>query len=171
MNSSEMMANKNILWKSNTIIYSNHSVTRHSPTMWNVHQPSVTWWSHTPQYRPKQFPKPMGLFYFNLETLLISHTVWLCKNNKLRSTNCMVTGGSENQYIIDKFSFEDQYNLRISITDCIQLLYQHHCGYFISVQFNYVSINTEVQYSSTGTFDFISTQKELNLQCSNSNIN
>jgi len=73
----------------------------------------------------------MGLFYFKLETLLISHTVWLCKNNKLRPTNCLVTGGSENQYILDKFSFEDQFSLRISITDCIQLLYQHDCGYFI----------------------------------------
>jgi len=83
----------------------------------------------------------------------------------------MVTGGSENQYILDKFSFEDQYSLRISITDCIQLLYQHHYGYFISIQFNYVSINTEVQYTSNETFDFISTQKELNLQCSNGNIN
>jgi len=71
----------------------------------------------------------------------------------------MVTGGSESQYIVDKFSFEDQYSLRISITDCIQLLYQHDCGYFISFQFNYVSINTEVQYSSTEYFDFISTRK------------
>jgi hypothetical protein len=57
----------------------------------------------------------------------------------------MVTGGSENQYILDKFSFEDQYSLRISITDYIQRLYQHNCGKFISFRFNYVSINTEVQ--------------------------
>jgi len=90
----------------------------------------------------------MGLFYFNLKTLLISHTVWLCKNNKLHPTNCLVTGGSENQYILDKFSFEDQYSLRISITDCIQLLYQYECGYFIPFQFNYVFINTEVQYNT-----------------------
>jgi hypothetical protein len=129
------MAIKNILWKSNTIMHSNHLVTCHTLTMWNVDQPSVMRWCHTPQHRPMQFPKPMGLFYFNMETLLISHTVWRCKNNKLRPTNCMVTVGSENQYILAKFSFEDQYRLRISITECIRLLYQHDYGYFIPSTF------------------------------------
>jgi hypothetical protein len=43
----------------------------------------------------------------------------------------MVTGGSENQYILAKFSFEDQYSLCISITEYIRLLHQHDCGYFI----------------------------------------